>query len=636
MAFSGHLNLKRGTSLDLVGCLLAALLVVGVFAAGMSWVAASPVSGQGSGRADLDPDDCSDGTFVTSPQDNPDLVTDCRTLVAIRNFWSNHPANADTDYSPIWSWGSGYAGLSEVWSSKDIRGWHGVKVRDGKLVSLGLDCDSIEACDSGVIQIGGPIPATIGDFTNLRELNLSKNRFFGALPESIGQLTTLEKLTVSGIAPGGQLPSSIGNLANLRKLSLSGLMFTGSLPAEIVNLNELTDLEITDTGVGGSMPSDLGKLTKMYNLDLSRNDISGPIPSSIGDLVNLNYLAFQGNQLSGSIPGEIGNLIHIKQLFFSHNELNGPIPAGLGNLKDVDFINLSYNNLSGDIPAQLGGLSKLEVLYLNNNDLSGSLPEELGQLSSLDWLFVQNNRLEGLIPNNMGKLSLSLFDFCGNNIEPPVPIGLRNIEAVTSRSLPVIDPGTGNFVCPERWRVASASSEVATNSELLDSLNTSIWAWDAGNQTWRSLEPTNETLPEGTAIAYRSPTFSQYRILRLGLNLTNFDITLRLYPGWNILAAPIKFERPPGYEGSLLIHHSLIDCDDTTSGVIAVVRYNNRSGSSTEMPCHQERQLHQNAGGNTPLNQIKRGDFIFIYFRSLLPVNIQWQPASQFYEPISN
>ena len=614
-----------------------ACVLAGVFlAAGLASISASSVSGQEPGRADLDPVGCANGTFVTSPQDYPDLVTDCWALVAIRNFWSNHPANADTDYSPIWNWGSGNAGLSEVWSSKDVRGWHGVEVRDGKLVSLGLDCDSVEICDSEVIQIGGPIPAEIGDFTNLRELNLSENRFFGALPESIGELSTLEVLVVSGVAPGGQLPSSIGKLSHLRKLWLSGPMFIGNLPVEIVNLLELTDLQITDTGIGGSLPSDFGKLTKMYNLDLSRNDISGTIPSSIGDLANLDFLAFQGNQLSGSIPGEIGNLIHIEQLFFSHNELSGPIPAGLGNLKDAYFINLSYNNLSGDIPAELGGLPELEVLYLNNNGLSGSLPEELGELSSLDWLFVQNNQLEGPIPNAMGKLSLSLFDFCGNNIEPPVPVGLRNIEAVTSRSLPVIDPDNGNFFCPERWRVASASSEVAANSELLDSLNTDIWAWDADNQTWRSLEPTNETLPEGTAIAYRSATFSEYRILNLGLNLTNFDITLRLYPGWNILAAPIKFDRPPGYEDSLFIHHSLIDCGDTASGVIAVVHYNNRSGRSIETPCHQKRQLNQNAGGYTPLNQIKRGDFIFIYFRSLLPVSIQWQPASQFYEAVSS
>lgn len=628
--------MKRGMSPDLVGCLAVALLVVGVFAAGMSWVVAGTASGQGSGRSDLDPDGCSDGTFVTSPQDNPDLVTDCRALVAIRNFWSNHPVNADTGYSPIWSWGSGYTDLSEIWSSKDIRGWQGVEVRDGNVISLGLDCFSFNACDSGVVKIGGPIPAAIGDFTNLRKLDLSDNRFFGALPETIGKLTTLEELTVSGIAPGGQLPSSIGNLTNLGLLWLSGPMFIGNLPAEIVNLGELTNLKITDTGIGGTIPSDIGKMTKMYNLDLSRNDISGPIPSSIGDLANLHYIAFQGNQLSGSIPAEIGNLVKIERLFFSHNELSGPIPTGLGNLQDAEFINLSYNNLRGIIPAQLGNLPELEVLYLNNNNLSGSLPEELGELSSLDWLFVHNNQLEGVIPNNMGKLSLSLFDFCGNNIEPPVPVGLRNIEVVISRILPIIDPDTGDFFCPERWRVASASSKVATNSELLDNLNTSVWAWDAENQTWRNLEPTNETLPEGTAIAYRSPTFSQYQMLSLGLNLTNFDIKLKLYPGWNILSAPITFERPPGYEGSLLIHHSLTDCHDTPRGVIAVVRYNNRSGNSIEMSCHSERPPEQSTDDNTPLNQIRLGDFIYIYFRSLLPIKIQWQTASQFYEAVGS
>ena len=45
---------------------------------------------------DLDPADCSNGTFVADPDANPGLVADCRALVSIRNHWTRRtvPTNS--------------------------------------------------------------------------------------------------------------------------------------------------------------------------------------------------------------------------------------------------------------------------------------------------------------------------------------------------------------------------------------------------------------------------------------------------------------------------------------------------------------------------------------------------------------
>ena len=53
---------------------------------------------------DLDPADCSNGTFITDPAAHPGLVADCRALVNIRNHWTARPRPPTR---PLLTWGTG-------------------------------------------------------------------------------------------------------------------------------------------------------------------------------------------------------------------------------------------------------------------------------------------------------------------------------------------------------------------------------------------------------------------------------------------------------------------------------------------------------------------------------------------------
>lgn len=620
--------------------LRAGVLLPVVFAAGLSLISAGPVAGQGSeaARGDLDAEDCANGAFVADPQGNPDLVSDCRTLVAIRNHWINHPDNDDLDsHHPIWDWGNRGKKVSPSLSTLDISGWPGVEVRDGRVISLGFGCEDFGAhcyhIGGRPEDLGGSIPAEIGDFTGIENLRLAGDAFSGPLPPEIGKLTALKWFAIRGVSPGSALPPEIGNLESLERLEMNGKMFSGVLPPEIGNLSNLISLSISETDISGSIPKEIGELESLGSLRLSDNNFSSQIPPEVGNLENLWKLSIATSQISGSIPSEIGNLTDLKWLLLAENELTGSIPSEIGNLARLDDLFLGGNSLSGPIPSELGRLRSLETLSLENNLLTGSVPKELGQMSSLSSLIIGNNSLSGRLPTELGDLDLNLFEFCGNDLEGPMPENFLHKDPNYFATDAVIDPETGNFYCPDPWQVSSAGRAVKPNSEILAALDRPAWSWNARFQMWENPDPDNTTMLEGTAVVYRSPAVDEQTLQSLGLGTTDENITLALHNGWNILSAPADFRRPPGYEGSLFIHHSLTDCDDTSQGIIAIIRYNNIPGHSIEIPCRPNLKPQLAQKGYHPLDRIEPGDFIYIYFRSLLPINIKWDTASQTYKP---
>lgn len=632
-----------------------ACVLAGIFlAAGLASISASTVAGQVPVRADLDPKGCADGTFVTSPQDNPDLVRDCQALVSIRNFWLSHPDNLNPDGQIlIGKWGSGNSGFSSPWSDKDISGWDGVRVADGRIVSLDLRCHNFlpDDCDRFEVHIlRGRIPAEIGDLTGLKSLYLISN-FYGPLPSEIGNLVSLEELSVGGSPPGlsvggpvprGPIPAEIGNLVNLRYLHMQGDMFGGSIPAEIGNLTKLGSLSIEHTNIDGPIPAEIGNLTGLVDLKLRTNHISGSIPPEIGNLAKLDLLWLDDNELVGTIPAEIGQLAKLTALMLAKNKLTGHIPTAIGQLSKLETLDLGHNELTGNISIALANLQKLRRLTLNNNDLSGSIPKELGQMSNLGILHLENNRLSGKLPLELSNLDLAVLYYCGNNLEGPVPEGLRDIRGYSinpnraAAPAAVVDRDTGSFFCPETWRVSSAAKTTKSVSELLDALGPVAWSWDAQHQIWGRLAPIGEVLSEGTAVVYRSLAMDKQELRPLGLSTTDRKITLTLHNGWNLLSAPVDLQRIHQDQRDWLIHSSLIDCDDRHAGVVAVFRYNNLSGYSAEMPCYPNREARFIEAGYLPFDHIRSGDFIYIYFRSLLPVNIRWDLDSQTYKPTTN
>ena len=377
------------------------------------------------------------------------------------------------------------------WLSDEPLGeWFGVDTNNGRVTRLNLDSNALS----------GALPSSLGDLTNLQELDLYNNQLSGSLPSSLGNLTNLTWLNLHINALSGALPSSLGDLINLQTLLLSGNEFSGSLPSSLGNLTHLQTLWLANNQLSGSLPSSLGNLTHLESLVLAGNEFSGSLPASLSNLTNLQELWLGDNEFSGELPSWLGNLTNLQELWLSYNEFSGSLPASLVNLANLEVLDLRDTQLCAPTDAAfqawLEGLddkqgvvncggppdrdrAALVALYeatdganwtnktnwlsdqplgewhgvdtnangrvtdlgLYDNGLSGALPAELGNLTNLERLSFFRNQLSGSIPSslvNLTNLEWLSLDF--NDLSGSVPSWLGNLTNLESLRL-----GNNNF-----------------------------------------------------------------------------------------------------------------------------------------------------------------------------------------------
>ncbi|MEQ8714565.1 MAG: T9SS type A sorting domain-containing protein [Cyclobacteriaceae bacterium] len=186
--------------------------------------------------------------------------------------------------------------------------------------------------------MNGNLPAEIGDFSELKLLNVSHNDLSGNLGESILNLRQLESLILTANQFTGEIPEDIDRLENLTSIQIDVNEIAGGIPPSIVNLTELLFIGLNNNNIVGTIPEDIGRLTKLGTLILSSNNLSGTIPPSIGDLRALTYLNLAGNEFSGSIPDKMGQLDELKYLFLNSNLLSGPIPLSFTNMTNLALL----------------------------------------------------------------------------------------------------------------------------------------------------------------------------------------------------------------------------------------------------------------------------------------------------------
>ncbi|XP_027152081.1 probable leucine-rich repeat receptor-like protein kinase At1g35710 [Coffea eugenioides] len=96
----------------------------------------------------------------------------------------------------------------------------------------------------------------IGNCRYLRLLWLDENPLNGNLPVSIGNLSkSLEEIHMFHCGIGGEIPKSLGNLSNLDYVNLGSNGLTGSIPSSISSLLNIQRISFRDNKIQGPIPS---------------------------------------------------------------------------------------------------------------------------------------------------------------------------------------------------------------------------------------------------------------------------------------------------------------------------------------------------------------------------------------------
>ena len=339
--------------------------------------------------------------------------------------------------------GSSWDGSANWGTAMSLEDWYGVTTdANGRVTRLLLITN----------DVNGRLPADLGNLDKLTYLKLQSQHLTGEIPASLGNLTNLTNLELfSGpisITPSpersnltGRIPD-LRRLTNLRVLNLSRNRLTGELPEWLGDLRSLIELKLQFNRLEGNIPASLGSLSSLRSLHLRFNQLEGKIPASLGSSSSLQVLDLRGNRLTGNVPAGLGSSSNLNSIYLGENQLNGEIPSSLGSLSVLQTLGLGKNRLTGEIPASLGSLSVLQTLGLGGNQLEGQIPASLGSLGKLRSLLLENNQLAGPIPASLGSLAkLTKLSLHGNQLEGVIPSELRNL----SHQLEVLTLGDNNL-----------------------------------------------------------------------------------------------------------------------------------------------------------------------------------------------
>lgn len=186
---------------------------------------------------------------------------------------------------------------------------------DGPLPQQISNLSKLEVLDLEETQIGGELPAFVGDLPSLKELRLGGNSFTGGIPEEWGQLTQMRFLDLWGSRLSGPLPSLVGNWAELEFLRLFNNQLEGEIPVELANLPLLNTLALSGNRLSGTIHTQLGEMPSLSFLGLSRNALTGTVPPELISIrsLHLDYNALQIDPADREAFGELASSIELTQ-----------------------------------------------------------------------------------------------------------------------------------------------------------------------------------------------------------------------------------------------------------------------------------------------------------------------------------
>ncbi|KAJ0099305.1 hypothetical protein Patl1_20589 [Pistacia atlantica] len=317
--------------------------------------------------------------------------------------------------------------------------WEGIRCTNSRVISITLSGMGLSGTLSGDItallelqtldlsynkDLGGSLPAAIGDLKNLTTLILVGCGFSGPIPHSIGSLSKLVYLSLNSNSFSGQIPPSIGSLSELYWLDLADNELSGTIPVSSGDSSGLDMLVRTkhfhlgNNQLSGTIPEKLfsPKMVLIHVL-FESNNLTGTLPVSLGLVQTLEVVRFDRNRLSGSIPSNLNNLSHVNELFLSNNRLTGPMPnlTGLDSLFSLDMSNNSFD--ASDFPAWFSTLQSLTTVMMDSTQLQGEVPPEFFRHPHLQTVVMRHNQLNGTMDiGSSHSNQLELVDLTGNQI----------------------------------------------------------------------------------------------------------------------------------------------------------------------------------------------------------------------------
>ena len=240
------------------------------------------------------------------------------------------------------------------WLSKmPVSTWYGITVSGNRVVKIQL----------GNNNLAGPIPASIGNISNLQFFYLPYNKLNGVLPPQITNCLQLEYLYLNNNELTGMMPVDLENCIYLIAIDLSNNQLTGGILSTLNLLGQLEILNLSYNQLTGIIPPTVGNLKNLFSLELTNNLLTGSIPENLGDN-KIQYIGLGNNQLTGTVPLSLTNLPY-GIFILSNNLLNGPLPVPADTVFNYEDISGNkFNTFEGFDP----GVTKYRDLYYNDQN----------------------------------------------------------------------------------------------------------------------------------------------------------------------------------------------------------------------------------------------------------------------------
>ncbi|XP_034205238.1 receptor-like protein EIX2 [Prunus dulcis] len=381
-------------------------------------------------------------------------------LCNLRRLWlqRNHMSGQLSQLLPRCAQNSlGYLDLSE-------------NVLVGSLNNL-TSFSSLEVLYLNANQLSGKIPESIGQMSQLGNINFSINSLEGVVSEThFSKLSKLRLLDLSYNSLVLNFHSDWVPPFQLWGINLASCNVGPLFPKWLQTQNDYFELDISNAGISDIIPSwflsnfrnaDVTvEFENQRRLDLSSNQIEGPIPSTLSqvyylDLSNnsisgslsflcasadksLTYLNLSSNNFAGELPDCWSHLETLVMLDLSNNAFSGKIPMTIGSLFQMQTLKLRSNRFVGELPSSLKNCTSLEVIDLGDNKLSGPIPTWLGvSFKNLVILMLSTNHFNGSMPSQLCHLThIKIMDFSMNNISGSIPKCLNNLTTLAQKGNP--------------------------------------------------------------------------------------------------------------------------------------------------------------------------------------------------------